>query len=126
MNSNFTKIIRIILGLGLILFGVSKLFPLSFMPTPEFAESASEFMNSLDNTGYILIMVGVLEIFIGCLLIAKKWVPFALILLAPLTINILFFHLFLDPSGLVLAAVVLFLNALLISTHWRRYKLLFH
>lgn len=126
MNSNFTQILRIILGLGLILFGLNKLFPLGFMPSPEFGEAGSAFMNSLQNTGYLLKIIGVLELFIGGLLLAKKWVPFALILLAPLTVNILFFHVFLDPAGLILAALVVLINVILISTHWRRYKLLFH
>ena len=125
MNSTFTIILRTILGLGLIFIGLGKLVHFGFMPTPTFSDDASLFMDSL-NTGYVLTVVGILEISIGLLLVFNKWVPFALILLAPITINVLLFHLFLDPPGLVLAIIVLFLNAILIYKHWKSYRPLFH
>lgn len=125
MNSTFTRILRTILGLGLIFIGLGKLIHFDFMPSPTFSDDASLFMNSL-NTGYVLTVVGILEISIGLLLVFNKWVPFALILLAPITINVLLFHLFLDPPGLVLAIIIVFLNAILIYKHWKSYRPLFH
>lgn len=125
MNSTFTRILRTILGLGLIFFGLVKLIQFDFMPSPTFTDEASTFMDSL-NTGYVLTVVGILEILIGMLLIFNKWVPFALILLAPISINVLLFHLFLDPPGLILAIIVVFLNAILIYKHWKSYRPLFH
>ncbi len=126
MTSTFTKILRLLLGLGLIFIGLSKLIHFNFMPAPEFTEEASNFVNSLNSTGYVLKVVGFFEIFIGLLLMFNKWVPFALILLAPITINVLLFHLFLDSPGLILALIVLFLNAILIYKHWKIYRPLFH
>jgi putative oxidoreductase len=82
-------------------------------------------MTSLVSTGYILKTVGVLEIFIGLLLLLKKWVAFALILLVPISINILLFHIFLDASGIAGALVVAVLNGILIYKHWMQYKPLF-
>jgi putative oxidoreductase len=55
----------------------------------------------------------------------KKWVAFALILLVPISLNILLFHLFLDVSGNGGALVVAILNAVLIYKHWPQYKSLF-
>ncbi|MFT5238777.1 MAG: putative oxidoreductase, partial [Flavobacteriaceae bacterium] len=94
MNSNFAKILRIILSLGLIIFGLNKFF--GFMPIPELPEDASSFMFSLEASGYVLQIVGFLEIVIGLMLLINKAVPFALLLLAPISANILLFHLFLD------------------------------
>jgi putative oxidoreductase len=125
MNSMFTKIVRILLGLILILFGLNKLLPTPFIPMPELPAKASDFMTSLVSTGYILKTVGVLEIFIGLLLLLKKWVAFALILLVPISINILLFHIFLDASGIAGALVVAVLNGILIYKHWMQYKPLF-
>ncbi len=125
MNSTFTKILMLVLGLGLIFMGLSKLVHFSFMPSPDFSEGASDFLSSLSNTGYILKALGAFEIFIGLLLLFNKWVPFALILLAPITLNIVFFHLFLDFSGLAFALIVLFLNVILIYKHWKLYRPLF-
>ena len=91
MNSTFTTILRIILALGLLVFGLNKF--IGFMPAPELPENAANFMQSLQATGYVLPIVGALEIFIGFLLLIKKWVPFALLLLAPISVNIVLFHL---------------------------------
>ncbi|MEH6764359.1 DoxX family membrane protein [Aequorivita antarctica] len=125
MNSTFTKILRIILGLGLIFFGLSKLMHFNFMPTHIYTGDAAIFIDSLSNTGYILKVVGVFELFIGLLLLFNKWVPFALLLLAPITLNILLFHLFMDTPGLIIAIVILALNAILIYKHWKVYRPLF-
>ncbi len=123
MNSNFAKILRIILGLGLIIFGLNKFF--GFMPIPELPEDASSFMSSLQATGYVLPIVGFLEIVIGLMLIVNKAVAFALLLLAPISINILLFHLFLDLPGIGGAIVIAVINAILIYKHWKVYRPLF-
>ena len=123
MNSNFTKILRIILGLGLILFGLNKFF--GFMPMPELPANADSFMSSLQATGYVLPVVGFLEIVIGLMLIANKAVAFALLLLAPISANILLFHLFLDMPGIAGAIVIAVINVILIYKHWKVYKPLF-
>ena len=131
MNSNFTKIIRFVLGLILILFGLNKLLMIfngtGFMPQPSLPTDAQQFMSSLSASGYILPVVGALEVYIGILLILKKWVPFALILLAPISVNILLFHFFLDLSeGMIGAIVVAFLNGILIYKHWSQFRPLFY
>ena len=126
MNSKFTLVIRIILGLGLLLFGLAKLVQFNFMPTHIYTGDAAVFIDSLSNSGYILKFIGILEIFIGLMLILNKWVPFVLLLLAPISINILLFHLFLDSPGLILALVVILLNIILIYKHWKLYRPLFH
>ncbi len=123
MNSTFTTILRIILGLGLLIFGLNKF--IGFMPMPELPEHAANFMQSLKATGYVLQLVGVFEVFIGLLLIIKKWVPFALLLLAPITVNIVLFHLFLDLPGIGGAIVITVINVILIYKYWKVYRPLF-
>ncbi len=123
MNSMFTKIVRILLGIILLVFGANKFF--GFIPLPELPEQANNFMTSLGATGYVLKIVGVLEIVIGALLLMKKWVAFALTLLAPISINILLFHLFLDVTGIGGALLVAVLNGILIYKYWTHYKSLF-
>lgn len=124
MNSKFTMTVRILLGIVLVVFGSNKF--LSFIPSEPMTGSAGEFMNSLGATGYIFPVVGILEVFIGIMLLLKKWVPFVIILLAPISINILLFHLFLDIPGVTVALLVVFFNAILIYKHWRLYRPLFH
>lgn len=76
MNSKFTQIVRIFLGLLLLLSGLNKI--LEFIPTP-----AGNLIESFGQVDYIFPIVAVLEIIIAVLLLSKKWVAFALILLVP-------------------------------------------
>jgi putative oxidoreductase len=123
MNSRFTAIVRVALGILLVVFGSNKF--LHYLPMEAPTGAAGDFMHSLGATGYIFPVVGVLEVFIGVLLLLKRWVPFAMILLAPISINILLFHLFLDIPGAGVALLVAVLNAILIYKHWRLYRPLF-
>jgi len=125
MNSQFTKIIRILLGIVLLAFGLNKLLSSPFIPLPELPQKAGDFMASLGATGYVLKTVGLIEIGIGILLLLKKWVAFALIALVPISLNILLFHLFLDVSGIIGAIVVATLNGILIYKHWPQFRPLF-
>ncbi len=125
MNSQFTKIVRILLGILLIVFGLNKILPETFIPLPEMPEKAADFMTSLGATGYVLKTVGMIETLIGIMLLLKKWVAFALIVLVPISLNIVLFHLFLDVSGIGGALLVAILNGILIYKHWPQYKSLF-
>lgn len=126
MNSKFTSIVRFVLGIVLLVFGLNKFYPLPFLPVPHLPESAASFMGSLSATGYVLPVVATLEIFIAILLLSKKWIAFALILLAPISLNILLFHLFLDIPGIGGAVLVVVLNGILIYKHWAQYRPLFN
>ncbi|NND88661.1 MAG: DoxX family membrane protein [Flavobacteriaceae bacterium] len=123
MNSTFTTLMRIILGLTLLIFGFNKFF--AFIPMFDMPPAGANFMESLRNTGYVLYVVATLEILIGLLLIVKKWVPFALVILAPISINILLFHIFLDISDILVAIVIVALNSILIYKYWKAYRPLF-
>lgn len=121
MNSQFTKIIRIVLGILLIVFGANKF--LHFIPIR--MVSMEDFLNSFGAAGYIFPVVGVIEVVVGVLLLLKKWIAFALILLAPISINILLFHLFLDVPGIAMSFLITLFNGVLIYKHWPQYRPLF-
>ncbi|MBK9223453.1 MAG: DoxX family membrane protein [Flavobacterium sp.] len=123
MNSQFSLLVRVALGITLVVFGSNKF--LHFIPLPPPTGAAADFMNSLGATGYIFPIVGILEVCIGVLLLLKKWIAFALILLAPISINILLFHLFLDIPGVSAALLVAALNGILMYKHWKQYTPLF-
>lgn len=123
MNSTFTTILRIILGLTLVVFGLNRF--IVFFPAPEMATAGANFIESLETSGYLLYAVAAIEVIIGFLLLAKKWVPFALILLAPISLNILLFHLFLDVSGIAVAVAIVTINVILIYKYWKAYRPLF-
>jgi putative oxidoreductase len=48
------------------------------------------------------------------------------LLLIPLSINILLFHLYMNFDGIIPALVVATLNSILVYKHWRQYVPLFN
>jgi len=123
MNSKATMVLRIILGLILIVFGANKF--IGFMPSPELPEAAGNFMGALASTGYMFPLIGAVEVIVGILLILNKWVPFAVVLLAPVAVNMVLFHLKLAPGGIVPSALVAIINGFLIYVNWDKFKALF-
>lgn len=100
---------RVLLGLIFFVFGLNKLF--LFLPVPEMPEPAVSFMSALVATGYFMVVLALTEVVAGALLLVNRFVPLALILLAPVVVQILLFHLFLAPDGLVIAIVLVALEA---------------
>ncbi len=123
MNTKLSMILRILLGLVLVVFGANKF--LDFMPHMEMPQPAGDFMGAMMATGYMLKLVGATEVIVGLLLILNKWTPFALVVLAPISVNMVLFHLFLAPTGIGPAAIVTVINILLIYDNWNKYKSLF-
>ena len=123
MNSKLILVLRILLALILIVFGVNKFF--GFMPKPKMPELAGNFMSAMMATGYLFKLVGATEVFVGLLLLFNKWIPLALVIIAPVAVNMIFFHLFLNPAGIGPAAVVTIIVIILMYNNWNKYKALF-
>jgi hypothetical protein len=116
-------IARYLLGVAMLVFGANKF--LDFMPAPELPEAAGSFMGALAESGYIFPTLGVVYILAGLLLVLNKAVPFALIMLVPVSFNIVAFHAAYAPEGILFAAVVAVLNIFLLYTNWDKFKSLF-
>jgi len=123
-NIPFLLLARIVLATILIVFGSNKF--LRFMPLFQANIRAERFFNGMINSGYLFPALGILEMLVGVLLIARKAVPFALIVLAPISINIILFHVFLFPQGIGPGLIVFILNVYLVKKYWHRYKNLFN
>jgi putative oxidoreductase len=99
-----TLIARILLGLVFVVFGLNGFLNfLSMGPMP--TGLAGQFMGALFLSHYYWV-VAALQIAGGALLLANRFVPLALVLLGPVIVNIICYHVFLNPSGAVPAAVV--------------------
>jgi len=108
---------RILLGL---VFGVMPwLAILHLAPNQPMPPVALDFVGALMKTHYMMPLVWGTEIVAGVLILVGVFVPFALVLLAPVLVNILLFHAFLSPSGRGLA-IVLCLLALIVAWQHRR------
>ena len=99
-----TLIARILLGLIFVVFGLNGFLNfLSMGPMP--AGLAGQFIGALFVSHYLWV-VAALQIAGGALMLANRFVPLALVLLGPVIVNIICYHIFLNPSGAVPAAVV--------------------
>lgn len=126
-------IIYIGLGLLLLAFGLNKFF--WFMPDFDFTgyPEAQHLFDALrfsgDDSaagkGYIMGLVGLTEVVVGILLLFRKWVPFALVMLVPISLNIVFFHAFVNLPNIGPAILVAFLNAYLMYKNWDAYRSMF-
>jgi uncharacterized membrane protein YphA (DoxX/SURF4 family) len=115
-------IVRILLGLPLTVFGLNGFF--NFIPQPEMAlpERAVAFATALMETGYMMPLIGLTQLVVGLCLLLNRFVPLALVLLAPFMVNSLAFHLFLEPSGLLPACIYLALQLYLAWVHRAAYR----
>ena len=98
-----TIIVRSLLGLIFVVFGLNAF--LHFIPMPPPEGLAGDFMKALFVSHYFYV-VAVLQIAGGAILLLGRFVPLGLTLLSPVIVNILLFHIFLQPAGLPLAVVV--------------------
>ena len=109
---SFTKYLavaaRVLMGLLFVVTGLNGF--LNFMPQPPMPEAVTAFLGALKNTGYMLPLIMGTQLMVGVLLVAGVGVPLALALIAPVIVNIVALHAFLEPSGLGLAVVVLALE----------------
>jgi uncharacterized membrane protein YphA (DoxX/SURF4 family) len=113
-----TIIARSLLGLTFVVFGLNAF--LHFIPMPPPQGLAGDFMKALFVSHYFYV-VAVLQIAGGAICLLGRFVPLGLTLLGPVIVNILLFHLFLDPSGLPLAVVVSALALFLLWTNRRAF-----
>ena len=107
-------ICRLLLGLIFVVFG-SNTF-LHFIPMPPPQGQAGAFIGAMFGSGYMQ-AVALFQIAGGLLLLIGRFVPLGLTLLGPVIVNIMFFHMFLDPSGLPLAIVVSILSLVVLYYH---------
>ena len=111
------------IGLGLIFFVVGGLNGfLQFLPMPTPPPEAGAFLGALMETGYFFPMLTGIELVMGAFLLAGVFIPLALTVLAPIVVNMVMYHLFLDPVGIVVPLVALALGIYLAYSYRDVYK----
>ena len=119
-------IARIILGFIFFIFGLNFFF--HFIPSNSQPEGkAAAFLGGLFQSGYIFPLIKVIEIVAGALLLINRYVALVLIVLMPISINILLFHSVLEPGGTpTTISVLIIVTQLFLAWSYRNsYKQLF-
>ncbi|WP_299125590.1 DoxX family membrane protein [uncultured Winogradskyella sp.] len=120
MNPTVFKVIRVIFGVLLVIFGANKFF--NFMPAPEeMPESIINYMTALMSTKTID-LVGIVEIVAGLAFIFNKYGGLLAIILMSISINAVLFHAFLGPADIYGAIVLLILNIVMLFGYKHQYK----
>jgi putative oxidoreductase len=104
-----STVARYLAGVIFLVFGLNGF--LHFIPLPPPSGVAGQFMGALFVSHY-LTLIFALQVIGAVLLLANRYVPMALTILAPVIVNILSFHALMAPSGLPLALFVTVLWAL--------------
>ena len=120
MDSKLVLAARILLGLVFFVFGLN--FFLHFIPQPPMPEAAGAFAGAMFATGYLFVLLKVVEVASGLLLLSGRFVPLALALLAPIVVNIVLFHAFLAPAGIAVPLLVLALELFLAWSYRSAYR----
>ena len=105
---------RILLGLIFLIFGLNGF--VRFIPVPAF----HPFMAILVASGYIY-LIKTLEVAGGLLVLTNQCVPLALVLLGPNIVNILAYHLLLDPRHWPIALINLGLFGIVFWGYWNHF-----
>jgi putative oxidoreductase len=90
-------IARILLGLIFVFFGLNGF--LNFLHAPMPPGQAGQFIGVLFGSFYMHVIF-LVQLVGGLLLLSGQFIPFALILLGPVLVNILLFHISFQPAGL--------------------------
>lgn len=116
-------IVRVLMGLMFAFASIVVLFKL--VPQPEQTGNVKIFMDGMTASVYMMTTIKVIELICAVAFLSGKFVPLATVVIFPITVNILLFHVFVEPEGL-LVAILLMIGNLFLAWHYRnKYKPLF-
>lgn len=120
MNSKVFVAIRVILGLFVLVFGLNKF--LNFLPAPEgMSDAAGAYFGAL-MSAKVLTLVAIVEILSGLAFIFNKYGALMALILMSVSVNIILFHVTLDPDGIAPGFAVFILNIMVLYIYKNKYK----
>jgi putative oxidoreductase len=114
MNAAAAIVVRLVMGAFFFVAGLNEF--LRFIPLPELHGAGLKFLSSMTEDSRYFYVWATAEMAGGALLLIGRYVPLGLTLLGPVIVNIVCFHLFMNPTGLPGAVVV---SALALFLFWR-------
>jgi len=116
---------RWILGLIYFVFGLNGFFNFIPFDPKDVPPAAMAFSSAMMATGYFFPVLKACEVFGGALLLINKAVPFSLVLLAPITVQIFLFHYFMTPGQIIMPLAMIAIHGYLGFQYWKTFKPLF-
>jgi len=120
MNSKVFMVIRILLALMLLVFGLNKFF--DFLPAPEgMSADAGAYFGAL-TSAKVITLVAVVEVAAGLALLLNKWGALMALILMSISVNAVLFHATLDMANIGPAIGLLVLNIVVLVGYKNKYK----
>ncbi len=116
-------LVRSLLGLIFTVFGLNGF--LHFIPTPPMAGLVGDMMGVYMKMGYMFPLIFGTQFVGGILVLTNVFAPLGLTLLAPVIVNILCVHLFIEPQGLGMAIFVVLAEIFLAYSYRDKFAPLF-
>lgn len=110
MKTIAPHVARVLLGLVFFVFGLNGFF--HFIPQPPAPESVKHFTELMTGS-YLFSLVKGTEVVVGLALLSNRFVALALLVLAPITVNIFMFHAAVAGEGLPMPIMLLALQGYL-------------
>jgi uncharacterized membrane protein YphA (DoxX/SURF4 family) len=108
--------------LGLVFTGFSLAYFFNLMPQQPASGATLTFLSGIGASVYIMPLVKGLELVCGIAFLSGRLVPLALVVIFPIVINIVLFHVFLEPAKLIIPFVLLAANLFLAVMYRERYQ----
>ena len=122
---------RTVVGAIFMVFGANGISDLFFghafieMPPPEEGSFIAQYFSVLSSS-YIFKTVKIVEVLGALMLLSGVFLPLGAVLLAPIVVNILLFHLTLEPGEIAMALILVGGETLIAWAYWDYFKSLFH
>lgn len=112
---------RILLGLVFFVFGLGALLNWFPAPPPESLPPKLVAFDAVMRGSYLFVLVKGTETAMGALLLLNRFVPLALVILAPVILNIALVHATMMPAGLPMVVLIVALELFLAWNHRRAF-----
>lgn len=114
-------IARTLMGLGFTAFGCMGLFHLGPQPK-DLPKAVMDFMGAMNNTHYFFPLLFCTQLLVGLLLLFNLFAPLALVLIMPVLVNIILYHIFLQPEGIVPGVILMAIELYLAWVYRKAYQ----
>jgi uncharacterized membrane protein YphA (DoxX/SURF4 family) len=120
MKRKLLFVASLLFGLMFINAGLNKFF--NYMPMPkDMPEKLVKAMTSMMDMVWLMPLLATMEIAGGLLFIIPKTRALGAIVVFPMMVGILLTNIFLAPTGLVIALVLMAINIWVIAENWKKY-----
>ena len=121
MKNKILFVVSLLFGLMYINAGLNKFF--NYMPMPEkMPESSVKVMQAFTDIGWLIPLVGIVEIIGGALFITNRYRALGAIIILPVMVGILLTNIFNMPDGLPIAVVLTLINIWALIDNRNKYQ----